>query len=132
MPSQSQRGCACPGKGKGFWKSIHKGVFSLSLLDRWSSMLCWQPRTQPHSGHRASPLLPALLTIKSKSGGSLLLFLTVFCAFSRSWKDTSLQKVKRNQSCLEPCLRQLVLPGVFCGGILVTYLCLGLLFPFSF
>lgn len=23
-------------------------------------------------------------------------------------KDTSLQKVKRNQSCLEPCLRQLV------------------------
>lgn len=28
--------------------------------------------------------------------------------FFQILKDTSLQKVKRNQSCLEPCLRQLV------------------------
>lgn len=58
----------------------------------------------------SASMLPASLQNQTtqETYGHMIISLMVFWVFFQILKDTSLQKVKRNQSCLEPCLRQLV------------------------
>ena len=69
---------------------------------------------------------------KSKSGGRMLLFLTVFCAFSRSWKTLPCKKWNATRAVWSPACASSSPAWSLLWWDPCTYLCLGLLFPFSF
>lgn len=132
MPSQSQHVCV-PWQRKGLLEEhSQRSLPSEPLGQVESSVLCWQPQTQPHSGHRASLLLPVLLTIKANQEEECCSSWLCFVSFldpERHFPAKSETQPELFGALPAPAR---LLPGVFCGGILVTYLCLGLLFPFSF
>lgn len=131
VPSQSQRVCM-PCKGKGFWRSTHKGVFSLSLLDRWKAVCCVGSLRHSHilvtERHRYFQCFSIKADQEEESCSSWL------CIVPFLDPERHLPAKSETQPELFGALPApaRLLPRVFCGGILVTYLCLGLLFPFCF